>query len=73
MAYGGLRMRMLSFVRPKETKPPSHDLLVQNTIALVTFQPKDTKENNGRYSIQQIYLGVKDGTLQEIAALSISR
>lgn len=73
MAYGGLRVRMLPLVRPKETKSGSHDLLLQNTIALVTFQPKDTKGNNGRYTIQQIYLGVKDGTLQEIASTSVPR
>lgn len=73
MAYGGLRMRMLPLVRPKETKPGSHDLLLQNIIALVTFQPKDTNENSGQYSIQQIYFGVKDGTLQEIAVISVPR
>jgi hypothetical protein len=73
MAYGGLRMRMLPLVRPGETKRGSSDLLLQNTIALVTFQPKGTQENSGGYTIQQIYLGVKDGMLQEIASTSVPR
>lgn len=74
MAYGGLHMRMLPLVGPKGINSISRDLLLQNIIALVTFQSQHLKEKSeGAYNIQQVYLGVKDGTLQEIAATSVPR
>jgi hypothetical protein len=74
MAYGGLHMRMLPLVGPRGINSISRDLLLQNIIALVTFQPQHIKEKSeGAYNIQQVYLGVKDGTLQEIAATSVPR
>ena len=65
-------MRMLPLVRPKGAKPVSHDLLLQNTIALVTFQPQRIEEkSDGEYNLQQVYLGVKGGVLEEIGSTTV--
>lgn len=72
MVYGGLHMRMLPLVRPKGAKPVSHDLLLQNTIALVTFQPQQVEEKSeGEYNLQQVYLGVKGEVLEEIGSTTV--
>jgi len=62
--YGGLHVRMLPLYHPKTTKHLSHDLLFQNTVALVTFQVSPSERGLG---FQQVYLGIKDGILQAVA------
>ena len=65
--YGGLRVRMSRLTGATATVRVTHDLLTQNTVALVTFEPQSSEKNVGRYSIRQVYLGVRDGKLEEVA------
>lgn len=65
--YGGLHIRMRRLTSAKATVPVARDLLMQNTVALVTFEPESSGGHTGRYSMQQVYLGVTDGKLEEIA------
>lgn len=66
--YGGLHIATLPLVRAKGTKRVPHDLLMQNTVALVTFRPGQTGQGEqGRYRIRQVYMGVQDGKSREIA------
>ena len=65
--YGGLHIRMRPLTSAKATVPVARDLLMQNTVALVTFEPEFSGGQTGRYSMQQVYLGVADGKLEEIA------
>jgi hypothetical protein len=60
--YGGLHVRMLPlFTGDKKGRVP-RDLLIQNTLAFVKLQP----EGQGRYEIEQEYLGVRDGEMELI-------
>ncbi len=63
--YGGLHIRMLHLTGTKATV--ARDLLMQNTVALVTFEPQSGSSNKGRYSMRQVYLGIIDGKLEEVA------
>jgi phosphodiesterase/alkaline phosphatase D-like protein len=66
--YGGLYTQMLRLFHAQGTQRVLYDLLLQNTVALVTFQPQPARnKSQGRYSTRQVYLGVKEGTLVEIA------
>lgn len=65
--YGGLYSAIVPLLRPWGTKHIPHDLLMQNTVALVTFWPQSSDANAGSYRLQQIYLGVVDGKMKEIA------
>jgi hypothetical protein len=41
---------------------------MQNTIALLTLWPQSSEHGDtGNYRLQQIYMGVKDGKLREVA------
>lgn len=73
MIYGRLHVRMLHLARPQSTKRVSHDLLLQNTVALVTLLPENVEKRSGRYSIQQVYLGLREDVLQDVASTFISR
>lgn len=66
--YGGLHIAILPLLRPWGTKHISHDLLLQNTVALFTLWPQSAEYGDtGNYRLQQIYLGVKDGKMREVA------
>ena len=63
--YGGLHTAILPLRQKKSAKRVPHDMLFQNVVALVTFSPQ--AENKGQYAIRQVYLGVKNEVLEEIA------
>ncbi len=65
--YGGLYSAIVPLLHPWGKKHIPHDLLMQNTVALVTLWPQSSDENAGSYRLQQIYLGVVDGKMKEIA------
>jgi phosphodiesterase/alkaline phosphatase D-like protein len=65
--YGGLHIRMCRLSSATATARVTHDLLIQNTVALVAFEPQPSDNTVGRYSIQQVYLGVREGKLEEVA------
>lgn len=66
--YGGLHITVLPLLRPWGTKHLPHDLLLQNTVALFTLWPQSSESGDtGNYRLQQIYLGVKDGKMREVA------
>ena len=66
--YGGLHSGMLPLRQSeKRAKRISHDMLFQNVVALVTFYP--VKEQEGHYAIRQVYLGVENEVLGEVAAI----
>ncbi len=66
--YGGLHIAMLPLLRPWGAKHIPHDLLMQNTIALLTLWPQSSEGGDtGNYRLQQLYMGVKDGKMREIA------
>lgn len=65
--YGGLHIRMRRLSSATATARVTHDLLIQNTVALVAFEPQPSDNHVGRYSIQQVYLGVREGKLEEVA------
>jgi phosphodiesterase/alkaline phosphatase D-like protein len=65
--YGALHIRLRRLTSTNATSRVAHDLLMQNTVALVTFEPHCSDPGEGRYSIKQTYLGVMDGQLEEIA------
>jgi hypothetical protein len=66
--YSNLALAVLPLVRKDAEKYASTALLLQNVVALVTFCPQ--AQNEGAYTIRQVYLGVQSGTLQEIAAIT---
>lgn len=56
--YGGIHIAMIPLLRPWGTKHIPHDLLMQNTVALVTLWPQSAGNGNaGSYRLQQVYLG----------------
>ena len=63
--YGGLHIRLLPLTGTKATV--SRDLLMQNTLALLTFEPHSSSSNRGGYSMRHVYLGIIDGKLEEVA------
>ena len=63
--YGGLHIRMLRLTGAKATV--AGDLLMQNTVALVTFEPPSSSGNEGKYAMRQVYLGIIEGKLEEVA------
>ncbi len=65
--YGGLQTRLRPLTSTKATERVAHDILMQNTVALVTFEPHFSGPGEGRYSIKQTYLGVMNGQLEEVA------
>lgn len=69
--YGGLQTRLRRLTSAKARV--AHDILMQNTFALVTFEPRFNSPREGRYSIKQTYLGVMDDQLEEIACQHICR
>ncbi|HVB73824.1 MAG TPA: alkaline phosphatase D family protein [Ktedonobacteraceae bacterium] len=71
--YGGLHIRMRRLAPTNAKANVAHDLLIQNTVALVTLEPQSTGNNTGKYGIRQVYLGIVDGKLEEIACLYIDR
>jgi hypothetical protein len=68
--YGGLYTRMLPLLRSKEAKRAPSGMLFQNVVALVTLWPQTQTE--GKYSIRQVYLGVRENKLEEIASQVLS-
>ncbi|HLH63302.1 MAG TPA: alkaline phosphatase D family protein [Ktedonobacteraceae bacterium] len=50
MIYGGLHIRMLPLCYPNTTKRLPHDLLFQNTVALVTIQPPQERRDESGLS-----------------------
>jgi hypothetical protein len=67
--YGRLQCHVLPLRLPEGAKRRPSCMLFQNVVALVTFSPHPT--NEGAYSIQHRYLGVKDTTLEEIASTTV--
>ncbi len=66
--YGGLHIAMLPLLRPWGAKHIPHDLLMQNAIALLTLWPQSSEGGDmSNYRLQQLYMGVKDGKMREIA------
>ncbi len=66
--FGGLHIAILPLLRPWGAKHIPHDLLMQNTIALLTLWPQSSEGGDtGNYRLQQIYMGIKDGRLREVA------
>jgi len=65
--YGGLSIHMLPLFRGKSPGRHPRDLLFQNTVALVTFEPaRSASYDKGAYAIEHVYLGVNNGHLVEI-------
>ncbi len=68
IVYGGLSIRVLPMFKGNVQDRVPRNLLFQNTVAFVTFEPASTANaDKGVYAIEQIYLGVKNGSLEEIA------
>lgn len=67
VGYGGLQTRVCRLTSANAKARIAHDILMQNTIALVTFEPHTDGPGEGRYSITQSYLGIVDGQLEEVA------
>ncbi len=65
--YGALQTRLRRLTSTNAKARIAHDILMQNTVALVTFEPHPGGTRDGRYSIKQTYLGVMDGQLEEVA------
>jgi phosphodiesterase/alkaline phosphatase D-like protein len=65
--YGGLQTRVRTLTSAHAKARVAHDILIQNTVALVTFEPHPGNSGEERYSIKQTYLGVIDGQLEEVA------
>lgn len=63
--YGGLSSSILPLREVKTEKRVPRDMLFQNVVAMVTFWPKDDAQ--GKHIIRQMYLGSKDGELEEVA------
>jgi hypothetical protein len=67
--FGGLYMRVLPLMRAGGKKRVPLDLLMGNTVAFVEFQPRQQEDQGaGRYDMRQVYMGVRDGKLEEIAS-----
>lgn len=68
IVYGGLTIRVLPLFKGNGQDRESRDLLFQNIVAFVTFEPASTANaDKGAYAIEQVYLGVNNGSLEEIA------
>lgn len=68
IVYGGLTIRVLPLFKGNCQDRVSRDLLFQNIVAFVTFEPASTANaDKGTYAIEQVYLGVNNGSLEEIA------
>jgi phosphodiesterase/alkaline phosphatase D-like protein len=73
IVYGGLSIRILPLLKGKGRDRVPRNLLFQNTVAFVTFEPASTANaDKGAYAIEQVYLGVNNGSLQEIARNALS-
>jgi PhoD-like phosphatase len=70
VSYGRLRSRMLPLWLKGGAKHPPSSMLFQNVVALVTFSPHT--QNEGTYTVQHIYLGIKDTMLEEIASITMN-
>jgi hypothetical protein len=60
-------MRMLPMLTGDKKGRVPHDLLLQNTVALVRLQHKGDE----KYEIRQEYLGVKDGDMEVVGRTTI--
>lgn len=67
--FGGLHARVLPMHEPENNKRIPHDILFHNVVAQVICQPRTNE--NGRYDLQQIYLGVMQGRLEEIGVTAM--
>lgn len=65
--YGGLHSHLGHLSPANEQARLTRDILMQNTVALATFEPYDESHNGRGYSIKQTYLGVIDGKLEAVA------
>lgn len=65
--YGGLHIRLCHLSPTNAQARVARDILMQNTVALVTFAPGSDGCKEGMYSIKQTYLGVTDGKLVAVA------
>ena len=61
--YGGLLTRILPLQDAHEQGRIHHDLLLQNTLAVVTIELKGQQH----YQVEQVYMGVFDGQMAPIA------
>lgn len=68
--YGGLHMMILPLRQKKNAKHVPHDMLFQNVVALVTFSPQT--ENTGRYTIRQVYLGIRGKELEGVGFVDVN-
>ena len=68
--YGGFHTRVLPLLHKKGTKHIHFDLLFQNVVSLVTFWPQT--HDKGKYHIGQVYMGVKNKTLEEVASTVVN-
>lgn len=66
--YGGLNIRMLPLYVDNGRRRVPNDLLMRDTIALVTVNPQS---NGGGYEIRQEYLGLVDGEVGVMAWTNI--
>lgn len=69
-SYGRLRSRMLPLWSKGGAKHIPSSMLFQNVVALVTFSPHT--QNEGTYTAQHLYLGIKDTMLEEIASITVN-
>ncbi|MDQ6661203.1 MAG: alkaline phosphatase D family protein [Chloroflexota bacterium] len=67
--YGGLRTRMLPLHTAKDKGRIAHDMLLLNTLAIVTLEPQEM----GKYTIRQDYLELREGKLQVIGYTVIEK
>lgn len=65
--YGGLHTRLRRLSPANARARITRDILTQNTVALVTFEPDASSYNERGYAIKQTYLGVIDGKLEVVA------
>jgi phosphodiesterase/alkaline phosphatase D-like protein len=72
LSYGGLRNQILPLQETQPTKMYTphitHNLLMENAIAMVTIQ----QDEKSTYQLQQKYMGIIDGELQVIARTVLS-
>jgi phosphodiesterase/alkaline phosphatase D-like protein len=67
--YGGLHTRMLPMYTSKHKQRVPHDMLLQTAIAMLTLQ----LQGNGKYEIQQVYLGFVEDRMDVVGQTIIEQ
>lgn len=64
--YGGLSHRMLPLIREQAAQPAPAGMLLQNVIALVSYQPREQEAET--YELKQAYMGAVENACVELGS-----